>query len=175
MPDREALILNVDEGICLSFTLHYCGKPATAERFRLTTTFVAEPVELPPIPVMINFAPKSLKLNSPGNWLLCAIQLPYGYDEGDIDFASIQLNDTIPADLLAPMTGAGHSNNGRRNVIIGFDRTRVNDWLINIGWPSTLRNKQTAILRVTGIVRETVFEGLQLIRLATQLTRNLEQ
>jgi len=48
------------------------------------------------VPAVIDLDPNTLNLGSHGNWVTCFIELPDGYDVGNIDGATVTLND-IPA------------------------------------------------------------------------------
>jgi len=48
---------------------------------------------VPPISAIVEIMPKTLNLQSNGNWISCTIELPDGYDIGNIDTETIVLNE----------------------------------------------------------------------------------
>ena len=80
------------------------------------------------IPAMIDFDPDVLNLATKGKYVTAYIELPPGYDVGQIDISSIRLNGTVPA-LGKPTEVGDYDNDGIPDLMVKFHRTMVQDAL----------------------------------------------
>lgn len=95
----------------------------------------------------VNVNPKSLDLRSKGNWVTGYIELPEGYDVGDVDVSTILLNDEVPAET-SKVCG--------KKLMVRFDRSKVIALLPPAG---------EAELTITGtFFVGTMFEGSDTLR-----------
>jgi len=83
-----------------------------------------------------DIVPNTLNLKNKGKWITCHIKLPEGYDIGDINVSTIQLNDEVPAES---------SEVSGKILMVKFDRSKV----------TSLCQAGEAELTVTG----TLFDG----------------
>jgi hypothetical protein len=113
------------------------------------------------VTAIIDIHPHTLNLKSKGKWITCYIELPDGYDVGDIDFSTVMLNDTIPVSLLdvpapdpVPTEIGDYDGDGIPDLLVKFDRAEVMA-LLSVG---------EATLTITGEVAGTPFEGSDTVR-----------
>jgi len=112
----------------------------------------------------IYFDPDTLSLKSNGEWITAYIELPEGYNVGDIDIATIMLNNTISADLTAPIEIDDYDMDGISDLMVKFRRAEVtsliHEALRNNGWRSC-----NVMLSVAGkLLDRTLFEGSDTIK-----------
>jgi len=93
----------------------------------------------------IDIDPNTLNLKSRGRWITAHIELPEGYEEENINVATILLNNTISAIWV-------------KALVVKFDRAEVIDYVYNSGRFS--RKFMTITLTITGELSDgTRFEG----------------
>ncbi|UCE37999.1 MAG: hypothetical protein JSW00_01805 [Thermoplasmata archaeon] len=103
------------------------------------------------IPADIEIHPETLNLKSNGKWVSCIIKLPDGYDEADIDPATMYLESIIPAENP---TLTGDSLN------VKFDRGDLEDLVVGGGYG------RPAEFKVTGqLIGGMSFEGSDTVRI----------
>jgi hypothetical protein len=73
---------------------------------------------------VIDFDPDTLNLKSKGEVVTVYIELPEGYDAGQIDVSSIILNGTVPA-LTKPTEIGDYDDDGIPDLMVKFDRASV--------------------------------------------------
>ena len=76
------------------------------------------------LPATVDFDPNTINLKSKGNYVTVYIELPGGYDVGQIDVSSIRLNDTVPA-LAKPTSIGDYDKDGIPDLMVKFDRAAV--------------------------------------------------
>lgn len=110
------------------------------------------------IPATIDFDPDTLDLKSKGKVVTVYIELPTGYNVGQIDISSIMLNGLVPA-LDKPMEIGDYDNDGISDLMVKFERDKV---------LSILSPGEAVTLSLTGKVfyngSYTDFEGSDVIR-----------
>jgi len=102
----------------------------------------------------IDFDPDRLNLKSKGKFVTVYIELPPGYDVGQIDISSIRLNGTVPA-LGKPTEIGDYDNDGVPDLMVKFDRAAVQD---------ALTMGEEVEVTITGEVAGIGFEGSDTIR-----------
>ncbi|MDW7777144.1 MAG: Ig-like domain-containing protein [Methanosarcinales archaeon] len=76
-----------------------------------------------PLPAIVEISPKTLNINSNGNWITGFIEVP-GYSPELIDVSTVKLNDAIHAEINP--TGIGDNNgNGTPDMMVKFNRSEV--------------------------------------------------
>lgn len=115
------------------------------------------------VPTEVHITPKSLNLESKGKWIMARIETPEGCARQDIEFSTIMLNNTIPAEVL----GKGKA---RSHLTVRFDRESVTDYVnSHVDWSTPERTKPLiyeVTLTVTGMLNDgTPFEGSDTIRM----------
>lgn len=102
----------------------------------------------------IEIEPEVLNPRSRGRWITCYIELGDGLDPGDIDAATVRLNDSIPAELHP--TGVGdHDDDGITDRMVKFSRSDVLAVLAGFG---------EIEVRVSGEVSGLSFAGVDTVR-----------
>jgi len=107
----------------------------------------------------IDFDPDTLNLESKGKWVTVNIELPEGYNVGDIDVSTIELfeSDTsIPAELHPTEIG-DYDDDGIPDLMVKFDRSSVKDLFLE---KTVLGNY---IMEVTGTVSNIRFTGSDIL------------
>jgi len=88
----------------------------------------------PPIPEVltatVGIHPEALNLRSKGRWITASIELPEGYNVGDINVSSILLNDTIPVDLSKPIAIGDYDNDTVLDLMVCFNWTEVSEYIL---------------------------------------------
>ena len=81
---------------------------------------------VPPVVVeaTVDFAPDTLNLKSKGNMVTIYMELPTGYNVGEIDVSSIWLNGAVPA-LSKPTEIDDYDSDNISDLMIKFDRSIV--------------------------------------------------
>ncbi|MBN2271911.1 MAG: SUMF1/EgtB/PvdO family nonheme iron enzyme [Sedimentisphaerales bacterium] len=126
-----------------SFTFGYVG-------FRV----IASEAE-PAVEALVDINPDSLNKSSKGKWITCYIELPEGYDVGEIDVSTVMLNDVVAAES-GPTGILDHDGNGVLELMVKFSRAAVQ---------GILGPEDEADLIVTGELSDgTVFEGADTIK-----------
>ena len=103
--------------------------------------------------VNIDIDPDTLNLRSEGQWITAYIELPEGYDAGDIDISTVVLNGEIPAELHPTEIG-DYDTDGIIDLMVKFDRASIIE-LLDTG---------EVTLTITGEVDGTPFEGNDTIK-----------
>ncbi|HUS71839.1 MAG TPA: right-handed parallel beta-helix repeat-containing protein [Sedimentisphaerales bacterium] len=107
-----------------------------------------------PIPAIVKIMPKTLNLQSNGNWISCTIQLPDEYSIYDIDTDTIALNKQIQPTWYK-------TDEGANKLLIKLDRSEIQDMLENAESP--------VLLRVAGKLNDgSDFAGTDTIRVLKQ-------
>ncbi|MCX5649044.1 MAG: hypothetical protein NTX40_08120 [Planctomycetota bacterium] len=109
-------------------------------------------LNLTPAPATVDIDPNTLDLKSQGKWITAYITLPEGYDVGDIDISTVQLDG-----IIAAAWGDDCEDDA---LMVKFDREAVIAHLKGEGL--TLPTNVT--LKVTGGIGDLLFEGSDTIR-----------
>ena len=108
-------------------------------------------LNLTPAPATVDIDPNTLDLKSQGKWITAYITLPEGYDVGDIDI------DTIQLDGIDAAWGDDFEDD---ELMVKFDREAVIAYLKGKG----LALPTDVTLKVTGDIGDLTFEGSDTIR-----------
>ncbi len=89
------------------------------------------PVDLGPIPASVDIDPDTLNPDSQGNHVMAYIELPDGYDVGDIEVETVTLRvegevDSVDAES-APTEVGDHDEDGIPDLMVKFNRQAVLD------------------------------------------------
>ena len=87
------------------------------------------PLSVMAIPAVMDIDPDTLNLQSKGKYITCYIELPEGYDVGDIDITTVLLSvgtGTISAEASPTYLG-DYNNNGIPDLMVKFHRGAVQD------------------------------------------------
>ena len=104
----------------------------------------------------VDIDPDTLNLKSKGKWITCYIELPEGYDVGDIDVSTIMLNGQVPAESR-PTAISDYDGDGIADLMVKFSRSAVQNILPAEG---------EAEITVAGELADgTAFEGKDTIRI----------
>lgn len=78
---------------------------------------------------IVDIMPDTLNLKSKGNFVTCYIELPEGYDVGDIALETVTLSigETIIGAELSPTEIGDYNGNGIPDLMVKFDRQLVQD------------------------------------------------
>jgi len=117
----------------------------------------------PTIGATVDINPDTLNLRSRGKWITAYIELPDGYDVGDIDVSSILLNGTIRVDPEAPTTIGDYDSDDIPDLMVKFKLTEVVVLILNCIEPEEKFDE--AILTITGTINGIPFEGSDTIRI----------
>jgi len=91
---------------------------------------------VPSIPAIVKIMPKTLNLQSNGNWISCTIELPGDYNIADVNSASIALSKEIsPNEKIGP---ARSSSEGANTLLVKFDRSEIQNMLNDAESPVSL-------------------------------------
>ncbi|MBW6519326.1 MAG: hypothetical protein K0A89_12625, partial [ANME-2 cluster archaeon] len=105
-----------------------------------------------PLPAIVEISPKTLNINSSGNWITGFIEVP-GYSPEQINVSTIRLNKTIHAETRPSDTG-DNNNNGVSDLMVKFNRSEIQT-VVEIG---------NITLHITGKVDYAAFSGNTTIR-----------
>ncbi|MBA7714370.1 hypothetical protein ES703_123392 [subsurface metagenome] len=85
---------------------------------------------VPPLVIeaTVDFDPDTLHLACDGKIVTVYIELPTGYDVGQIDVSTIVLNGVVPA-LEKPIEVGDHDSDGVPDLMVKFNRSDVQDML----------------------------------------------
>jgi hypothetical protein len=104
----------------------------------------------------MHVVPNTLNLKNEGQRVTCYIELPEGYDVGDIDVSSILLNDTIPVDDGVPAEIGDYDSDGILDLMVQFNRTELTAHIYHVS--EIIYGNVT--LTITGQLTDgTLFEG----------------
>jgi hypothetical protein len=106
----------------------------------------------------VDIHPNTLNLKSNGRWVTAYIELPEGYDVGDIDVGTVLLEDSIPA-ASYPTSIGDHDHDGVPDLMVKFSRADLIAYLKANGLTSG-----DVELSVTGYVDDVLFKGTDSIR-----------
>ena len=81
----------------------------------------------------VDIDPAVLNLESREQWVTVYIELPEGYNVGDINASTVLLNGTIPMDLDAPATMGDYDGDGVADLMVRFNRTTVSNLILAQG------------------------------------------
>ena len=110
----------------------------------------------PAIEATVDFDPDTLHLVCDGKIVTVYIELPMGYDAGQIDVSTIVLNGVVPA-LEKPINVGDHDRDGVPDLMVKFNRSDVQDVLEPGG--------DEVEVTVSGELTDgTLFEGTDTIR-----------
>lgn len=109
-------------------------------------------LSLTPAPATVDIDPNTLNLKSQGKWITAYVTLPEGYDVGDIDISTVQLDGIIDA--------AWGDDCEDDALMVKFDRDAVIAYLEGKG----LALPTDVTLKVTGGIGDLTFEGSDTIR-----------
>lgn len=112
----------------------------------------------PPIDIDAN----RLNLKSKDKWIAAYIELPWGYNMGDIEVFTILLNASVPVDKEAPVTIGDHDNDGILDLRVNFNRSTVSQYILdqNITYGNVT-------LTLSGVLHSVEpFEGSDTIRVS---------
>jgi parallel beta-helix repeat protein/predicted outer membrane repeat protein len=111
------------------------------------------------IPVDIEITPKTLNLQSNGNWINCAISLGDGYDITDVNIPSITLNGNIEPEW-------SNIDQEEQKLLVKFNRSEIQQMLQDT-------QEVSATLTVAGKLNDGAdFEGEDTIRLVNKKGKN---
>jgi len=103
---------------------------------------------------LIDFDPDTLNLKSKGKFVTVYIELPEGYDIGQIDISTILLNDSV-SPLAKPIEIGDYDKDGITDLMVKFDRAAVQG-MLTLG--------EQVEITISGEVAGIVFEGHDNIR-----------
>lgn len=83
------------------------------------------------IKATVDVNPTSLNLKSKGRWITFYIELPEGYNAGEIDVSTVTLNDAVQAELQPTEIG-DHDNDGVPDLMVKFNRAEVIQTIISV-------------------------------------------
>jgi hypothetical protein len=107
------------------------------------------------IPAEVKITPKTLNLESEGNWITCVIRLPDGYDVADVNPDTIMLNEEVNRVWCK-------INQQAQTILVKFDRSEIQDMLSGV-------TENPVVLSVTGqLIDGTVFEGTDTITIVNK-------
>ena len=80
-------------------------------------------------PAIVDIMPDTLNLKSKGNFVTCYIELPEGYNAGDIDpeTATLTIGETTIEAELSPTQIGDYNDNSIPDLMVKFDRQSVQD------------------------------------------------
>ncbi|MBU0685172.1 MAG: hypothetical protein KJ653_04910 [Candidatus Thermoplasmatota archaeon] len=84
----------------------------------------------PAITATLDFDPDTVNLASKGKWVVAYIELPDGYNVGDVVVASLVLNDAVPADLSHKATVGDADRDGVPDLMVKFSREALQQHLV---------------------------------------------
>jgi parallel beta-helix repeat protein len=123
--------------------------PSQGYTIRSTETEIIQIVQ-----ATIDFDPDTLTLLNKGRVATVYIELPSGYDVGQIDVSSIKLNDTVPA-LDKPTKVGDYDDDGIPDLMVKFDMSAVQ---------AAVDAGESVEIVVTGEVDGIGFQGTDTIR-----------
>ena len=111
----------------------------------------------------IDIDPDVLNLKSKGTWITCYIELPEGFDVGDIDVATLMLNGQVPSEPHPTAVG-DYDGDGVADLMVKFDLAATQ---------ATVEVGDSVQISVVGdLIDGTVFKGSDTIRVIEPGGRN---
>jgi hypothetical protein len=107
-----------------------------------------------PIPATLDFDPNTLNLNTKGNSVTAYIELPKGYDVGNIVVSTVKLNGAVPA-LVKPIEIGDYDKDNVPDLMVKFDRGAVQN---------TLKAGDKVKITIIGTVSGIIFAGEDYIK-----------
>jgi len=93
--------------------------------------FIFGPIRvLPSIMATVDIDPDTLNLRSKGKWISAYIELPEGYNVGDINATTILLNGTVPAETQPTAIG-DYDEDGVPDLMVKLSRAEVVSLILN--------------------------------------------
>lgn len=106
-----------------------------------------------PLPANVTILPHAVNLSVDGQWLVASVE-PVGWDLGDVDRASVRLDDSVAADSTVVTVG-DLNGNGVPDLDFRFDRAAA----------AALLTSSTTWLDVSGALRSgALFRGYDVVR-----------
>lgn len=115
-----------------------------------------------PVSATIDLDPNTLNLRSRGKSVTCYIELPSGFDVRQIDISTVFLNGVVPP-LAKPAATRDHDRDGIPDLMVKFDRARVQDILGAGGLVE---------VTVSGMAGDSFFQGSDTIRVVGRHTHH---
>lgn len=109
-----------------------------------------------PIPAIVKIMPKTLNLESNGNWISCTIEFPSDYDIADVNTKSIALSKEIEPSVEIEQVRS-KINQGANKVLVKLSRHQTQDMLKDVEGPVELTVSGT-------LIDGAEFEGSDTIR-----------
>jgi len=134
----------------------YCEVSGLVDTVYFTSLFPAM------LSASVDIKPDTLNLRSRGKWVTGYIELPEGYSVSDINVSTILLNDTIPADIEAPIAIGDYDDDGIPDLMVKFDRAEVTSYILaNVNMTKLFEERfMTITLTITGYLNDgTPFQG----------------
>ena len=127
----------------------------------------------PALEATVDFDPNTLNLKSKGNFVTCYIELPEGYDPGDIDVGTVLLDEFLPA-RLSPTAVGDHDADGTLDRMVKFSRSGLiaaiaaedeGVWVAERGTDPPIDHGEEFEVCITGYLSDgTPFAGTDVIR-----------
>jgi YVTN family beta-propeller protein len=102
----------------------------------------------------VRITPRTINLKSHGRWVEGRIELPLSFPPEEIVLSSVELDDTVRADLNVWCIEDGDMN-GVRELVVKFDRAL---------FQKVIPQGEYVEVTVTGTVRNRTFEGTDVVR-----------
>jgi len=100
----------------------------------------------------VDVYPDTLNLRSKGKWIIAHIELPEGYNVGDIDVSTILIDGSVPAE----------GSSAKENVLmIKFDRQAVNGYIRDV---LGVTNGEVTLTIRGKLTDGTLFEGKGIVK-----------
>jgi parallel beta-helix repeat protein len=129
--------------------------------FMLSSHAVA--IQFAPITATIDIDPDTLNLFNNGQWNTAyVLELETSYSVQDVNVSSIRLNGTIQTSPSAPVTIGDHDNDGISDLMVKFDRAKVESYILGHIDIAKLIQKRfmTVTLTMTGELNDGMeFQG----------------
>jgi len=151
----SAVFLFIVLSLSLAYTITY--SPSYTSKQIPVTLRIKSAV----LSAVVDINPDSLR--SKGKWITAYIELPEGYNVGDIEVSSIKLNDTVSAEL-EPSAIGDYDNDAVPDLMVKFNRAAVISYILSvIGNPTKF---STVKLTITGKLNDgTPFQGSDTIKI----------
>jgi YVTN family beta-propeller protein len=107
-----------------------------------------------PLAARVRITPRTINLKSHGRWVEGRIEIPPSFPPEEIVLSTVELQDTVPADLDNWWIEDGDMN-GVRELVVKFDRAL---------FQKVIPQGEYVEVKVAGEVRNRTFEGLDTVR-----------